>query len=871
VAFHSFASNLVGGDTNGRADVFVHDRQTGQTTRVSVASDGSQGNVESYDPFISADGRYVAFHSDATNLVGGDTNGDRDVFVHDRQTAQTTRVSVASDGSQGNSHSRYPSISADGRYVAFHSDATNLVGGDTNGHGDVFVHDRQTGQTTRVSVASDGSQGNSYSRNSSISADGRYVAFHSFARNLVGGDTNGRGDVFVHDRQTAQTTRVSVASDGSQGNDYSFWASISADGRYVAFQSLASNLVGGDTNGRYDVFVHDRQTGQTTRVSVASDGSEGYNSSDHPFISADGRYVAFHSDAGNLVGGDTNGDRDVFVHDRQTAQTTRVSVASDGSQGNDWSWEPSISADGRYVAFHSFASNLAGQLEMCRNYAQEHGYTIVAELAEDDRGASGAEIDLPQLNKVRDMAQAGEFDVLVAREIDRLSRNLAKQLIVEQELQRAGVQIEYVLGEYPDTPEGNLQKHVKAVIAEYEREKIKERIVRGKRQKVKSGHVMVHGNPPYGYQLGETDGKQTLIPYEPQARIVRLIYQLYTEGDGENGPLPLNAIKRKLTEMGVPTKGDLEEHVAKQRGRGIWNRAAVRNILIRETYAGVWHYGKVRENRKGKEVLNPRETWIPVKVPAIVSREQWEAAQERLEYNRRTAKRNTKHHYLLRCRVRCGKCGAYMAASVSHWKDKRYLYYKCAAANKRLDYARICEQKVGFRAEHVDATVWAWVQNLLLEPAVTLRGLREKQVTRKKASKPLRDRLTVVDDLIADNRCQLERALDLYLSGDFPREVLTERKARLQSTIDALEQERAELAGQLEAQTLTDEQIETIMEFAAKMGKGLDKAELDFEKRRRLIEELDVTVRLAVEGGQKVAHVKCLVGYDDLSITLTKS
>jgi hypothetical protein len=156
---------------------------------------------------------------------------------------------------------------------------------------------------------------------------------------------------------------------------------------------------------------------------------------------------------------------------------------------------------------------------------------------------------------------------------------------------------------------------------------------------------------------------------------------------------------------------------------------------------------------------------------------------------------------------------------------------------------------VGFRAEHVDAAVWAWVQNLLIDPQVTLKGLHDEQVSREKINAPLRDRLVVVDDLIAENTCQLEKALDLYLSGDFPREVLTERKERLQSTIDALERERAELAAQLEAQTLTDEQIETIMQFTAKMGKGLDKADPDFEKRRRLIEELDVNVRLAAEDG----------------------
>jgi Tol biopolymer transport system component len=264
-------------------------------------------------PSISADGRYVAFHSDASNLVPGDTNGTWDIFVHDRLTGQTTRVSVASDGTQGNNGSGDPSISADGRYVAFTSEASNLVPGDTNGTWDIFVHDRVTGQTTRVSVASDGSEGYGSSFSSSISADGRYVAFSSWASNLVPGDTNGWADVFVHDRVTGQTTRVSVASDGTEGNHVSLLPSISADGRYVAFSSWASNLVPGDTNEVQDIFVHDRLTGQTSRVSVASGGTEGNGASEFPSISADGRYVAFYSAASNLVPGDTNGTWDIFV------------------------------------------------------------------------------------------------------------------------------------------------------------------------------------------------------------------------------------------------------------------------------------------------------------------------------------------------------------------------------------------------------------------------------------------------------------------------------------------------------------------------------------------------------------------------------
>ena len=372
VAFSSDADNLVAGDTNGwqnkwqGQDVFVHDRQTGVTTRVSVSSSGGQGNGYSGAPSISADGRYVAFESIASNLVPFDTNGSegQDIFVHDRQSGITTRVSVDSYGTQGNWFSSESSISGDGRYVAFYSYASNLVPGDSNTEPDVFVHDRQTGLTTRVNVSSSGAQANGYSIEPSISADGRYVTFSSTADNLVAGDTNGWDDVFVHDRQTGITTRVSVDSSGVQGDSSSQEARISADGRYVVFDSGASNLVAAGTNDvPGGIFVHDRQTRVTTRVTVGPEDASGWAGGRWASISGDGRYVSYASFASNIVSGDTNDRRDVFVHDRQTGVTTRVSVDSNGAQGynnnyHEGSRYSSLSADGRYVAFSSSFSNL---------------------------------------------------------------------------------------------------------------------------------------------------------------------------------------------------------------------------------------------------------------------------------------------------------------------------------------------------------------------------------------------------------------------------------------------------------------------------------------------------------------------------------
>ena len=306
MAFDSGASNLVPGDTNGECDIFVHDRQTGTTERVNVDSDGNEGNDQSDFPAISADGRYVAFWSRASNLVAGDTNEEYDVFLRDRQTGTTERVSVDSDGNEANSRSLFSAISADGRYVAFASDASNLVAGDTNEEYDVFLRDRQTGTTERVSVDSGGSQSDGRSCTPRISADGRYVAFWSEASNLVAGDTNNFcgaegddncADVFVRDRQTGTTERVSVDSAGNEGSGDDLPSLIililrnpgsppvTADGRYVAFASQASNLVPGDTNNFcglgddencYDIFVRDRAESVTVQAgageTVTTDG-----------------------------------------------------------------------------------------------------------------------------------------------------------------------------------------------------------------------------------------------------------------------------------------------------------------------------------------------------------------------------------------------------------------------------------------------------------------------------------------------------------------------------------------------------------------------------------------------------------------------
>jgi len=372
VAFDSLADNLVANDLNGDRDIFVRNRLSGETSRVSVRTNGDEANDTSFTPQLSETGRFVAFTSEATNLIGFDGNSTNDVFVHDSVSKETNRVSTSSNGAEANRISALQGISADGRYVVFDSLASNLVAGDTNDRFDVFVKDRWSGKTTRVSRRSDGSQGNDDSEHSAISPNGRYVAFRSIATNLVSNDSSGWSDVFVHDRSTKKTVRVSIASNGGPGVGSSFLPDVANNGN-VSFTSIAGNLVSNDTNLDWDVFLHNLGTRKTHRVSVSSTGEEANNESGiflvRPKISADGKRIAFDSTATNLVAGDTEGHQDVFLHNRANLTTQRVSVGFDGTPGNTEAFMGDLSSGGRFVSWGSFATLLVrgdtnGQLDV---------------------------------------------------------------------------------------------------------------------------------------------------------------------------------------------------------------------------------------------------------------------------------------------------------------------------------------------------------------------------------------------------------------------------------------------------------------------------------------------------------------------------
>jgi Tol biopolymer transport system component len=383
VAFTSSAANLVQGDAHGTPDIFVRDRWLGTNELISISTTGTFGNAASGGPSrtvsISGDGRYVAFESNASNLVQGDTNGASDIFVRDRMSQTTELVSLGNSGNEVSDGCYWPSISDDGRYVVFQSPSMHLVANNTNGG--VFLRDRQLGTTEIVSVSSSGVQADGYSYHASISGDGRYVAFLSTASNLVQVGTNGVAEVFVRDRQLGTTEIVSVSTTGLPAHGNNTAVGISSDGRYVAFASYGANLVPNDLNGSIDVFVRDRLLGTTELASVATNGAQGNSSSGSIFpisISSDGRFVAFSSFASNLVPGDTNNDYDVFVRDRVNGTTEIASVSTSGAPANQDSFQVAVSADGRFAAFATGSTNLVPG-------GTPFGGTLVR-----DRSASGA-------------------------------------------------------------------------------------------------------------------------------------------------------------------------------------------------------------------------------------------------------------------------------------------------------------------------------------------------------------------------------------------------------------------------------------------------------------------------------------------------
>ena len=360
VAFESRASDLGPEDTNNDWDIYVWDRKKGTKVRASVAANGAPNGASGLNGILSANGRYVAFQSSDSDLVDVvETGFDSDIFVRDLKKGVTTRVSVDPAGAEADGQSHAPHISANGRWVVFQSAAGNLVAGDDNGILDVFLHDRKKGTTVRASVDSTGAQVGGDSFGATVSDNGRYVLFESASSELVPNDRNGTSDIFLRDTKLGTTVRLSVNAEGEEGDGSSHAAMISGNGRFAAFASHATNLVEDDGLATADIFVRDLKLGTIERVSLDAQGDDADGNSGTPWITRNGRFVAFETDATDLLADiDLDDETDVYLYDRKNTGLVRASVAAEGFDVSGKSEGAVASNNGRFIVFESDAEDL---------------------------------------------------------------------------------------------------------------------------------------------------------------------------------------------------------------------------------------------------------------------------------------------------------------------------------------------------------------------------------------------------------------------------------------------------------------------------------------------------------------------------------
>ncbi len=382
--------------------------------------------------------------------------------------------------------------------------------------------------------------------------------------------------------------------------------------------------------------------------------------------------------------------------------------------------------------------SLKTQIEAGQAYAKERGYIVAITFSDDYTGAA---IDRPELNKLRDYIMRNPLDVVIVYDVDRLARKSAYQFLIEEEFKHAGVLIEFVMGQYEDTDEGRLQKQIKGVIAEYEKAKILERSKRGKRGKAKSGFVLTGARPPYGYTVKSEPHKAWLEIDQNEAVIVRMVYDWYLRGDENGAPMSANSIAVRLTKLGVLTRGDKQSHFAKKHGKGVWQRAMIIHILTNKTYTGVWHFGKTKmvddgkqrvskqKRGLGKQVARAQEEWIPVNVPAIIDHESFALVQERKKYNKRVLCGHTDHEYLMKGRLSCSKCGYSMRG---HTIRSKHQYYYCKGKEQIV---KLCDMP-SVRGDWVNAIVWEWVKLIIENPDNLRIGLDNIQPNCNKQIKP---------------------------------------------------------------------------------------------------------------------------------------
>jgi len=472
--------------------------------------------------------------------------------------------------------------------------------------------------------------------------------------------------------------------------------------------------------------------------------------------------------------------------------------------------------------------SLSSQLEECRKYADSYEYTVVAEFAE---AFSGEILDRPRLSEVFGLCQNTKVDVLIVYDIDRLARNTAHHAIIEMQLEKCSTEIEYVLGEYNSkSPEANLSKSIKRAISEYENMQRRERVTRGKNAKVRAGKVMTAARPPYGYSYHA--GELFINPEE--AEVVRRIFRLMVEGETATN------IARILHEDGVLTRGDKVANFVKMNGVSIWNPSTIKNILNNETYTGAWHFGKTmrtKVNGKSKSIKKSKSEWVKVEVPAIIEREQFESAGKALRGNKILAKRNVKWEYLLRGMINCS-CGAVCRCSRSRRK-KEFLFYQCTVTSGTY-WRKPCSERFYVGAQKIEQIVWEKVMNVIFDPDYLRFQIEKQRISAEAGLSGAREQFEAVKLAITDTERKLGILIDQMLDGDFPKEIIEERKRLLSSKLRQLQAEKDKLEFVLSEASITPEQEDLLNQLIKNIKHGVDKA--SFEHKQKLLQMLKIRV-----------------------------
>lgn len=519
-----------------------------------------------------------------------------------------------------------------------------------------------------------------------------------------------------------------------------------------------------------------------------------------------------------------------------------------------------VSGDDRKYA----TSGIESQLADCRKYARERGYNIVSEYYETpDKQTSGADW-LPEIEAILKLAQQSAFDVLVVREIDRLARNRFKQMSVEIQLEAHGVKVEYVIGQYEDTAEGRLLKGLMGEFAEYERQKTMQRTQRGRLRSVAAGNITVGGSKaPYGYRLNTNGKKNTLEIHETEAEIVRTIFHLYV-----NELKTVHGIAVYLDEHNIPQPGRGNNH-KKMRTKGIWSHGTVSELLSNETYVGRWYYRKTKRIKtpdgKRRRIKRPKEEWLMVEVPAIVSEDLFEIAQRRKQENLRK-KRNVKHYtYALSGILTCGYCGNGMGGYRRKWNGKVYSYYYCNARRSVRQYGFKCENPT-YRTNVVDDAIWNWVKNVLLNPDVLRAQWERHRDQRTEELQPLISMVEANEAHLAALEQEKQRLIRAYTAGTLTLDEIATEKTRLDKEIGDVSQAIQELRADLEPRWPTEEEIETIERYAQHLQTGAALTDNDPEEQNKLYRLLQMEVTLTAESkDRRYVDLSCILGEARLS------